>query len=75
MEKFHLLAFKEIFSFDFGKRFYRRKIRVFATSFNWEIQKYLEESQVVIDEIRYDHVLDVKLILSDFQFSDQMVQL
>ena len=75
LKKFNLLAFKEIFSFDFGKRFYRRKIGVFATSLNWETQKYLGGSEVVIDEVRYDHVLDVRLIRSDFEFSDQMVQL
>lgn len=75
LEKLNLVAFKEIFSFDFAKRFYGRKIGVFATSLNWEIQKYLGGNEVVINEIRYDHSLDVRLIRKEFQFSDKMVEL
>ena len=47
----------------------------FMPSNYWESIKILGENQVVTDEICYDHVLDVRFIRNNFEFSNQMVHL
>lgn len=69
------ITFQDIFSMEIGQNFYYRKCAGFATSYNWEIQKIMSGNEVVIDEILYDHVLDVRFIRKDFQLSDRMVLL
>ena len=69
------ITFQDIFGLEIGQNFFNRKCAGFATSYNLEIQKIMSGNDVVIDEIRYDHVLDVRLIRKDFQLSDKMVLL
>ena len=66
---------QEIFGYEIASNFYNRKCAGFGPSSNWEKQKFVGGNDVVFDEIRYDHVLDVRFIRKDFQFSDKMVQL
>ena len=74
-DRLKTITFQDIFGLEIGHNFYNRKCAGFATSYNLEIQKIMSGSEVVIDEIRYDHVLDVRLIRKDFQLSDKMVLL
>ena len=65
----------DFFGFSIGSKFYYRKCAGLTTSIKWELQKEVRGNEVVIDEIRYDHMLNVKFIRKDFLFSDRMVLL
>ena len=69
------LTVLDFFGFSLGSKFYYRKCAGFTTSIKWELQKAIGGNEVVIDEIRYDHMLDVRFIRKDFPFANQMVQL
>ena len=56
-------------------RFAERKCGGFITSYHLELVKLILGNELVIDSIQFDHVLDVRSIRKDFQFSDKMVQL
>ena len=75
MKRLKSIQLQNIFSYSFCHNYYNRKCAVFATSFNIELQKPISGNEVVIDEIRYDHMLDVRFIRKDFPFANQMVQL
>ena len=79
--KFNLLMkrLKSVSRYEFGLeqviRFWERKCGLFFTSFNFEQAKLILGNELAIDSIQFDHVLDVRSIRKDFQFSDKMVQL
>ena len=65
----------DFFGFSIGSKFYYGKCAGFTTSIKWGLQKEVGGNEIVIDEIRYDHMLNVKFIRKDFIFSDRMVLL
>ena len=56
-------------------KFWERKCGGFFTSYQLDLAKLILGNEVVIDSIRFDHVLDIRSIRKDFQFSDKMAQL
>ena len=69
------LPVEQMYGLDFIKTFYTGKCATFSTSIQQEFHKIMLGHQVVFNQIRYDHVLDVRFIRKDFEFSDQMVQM
>lgn len=54
---------------------WERKCAGFFTSYHLEQAKLIGGNEIAIDEIQYDHALDVRFIRKDFQFSDKMIKL
>lgn len=75
MKKIELISFKDIFGIEAAEQFYSGKCAGFATSFNWDNLKILGEKELIFDEIRYEHALDLRFIRKDFHYSHQMAQL
>ena len=69
------IPFEKIWSKEVIKQFSERKCATFLTSYNLELAKLIHGNELIIDEIQYDHVLDVRFIRKDYQFSDQMTKL
>ena len=73
IKRLKIAPLENIYTLSFGKKFYRRKCGAFATSYN--TQYIYGGNEIVINEILYDHMLDVRFIRKDFQFSDDMIKL
>ena len=54
-------------------KFWERKCGAFFTSYHYEQAKPLLGNEMVINKIKFDHVLDIRSIRKDFRFSDKMV--
>ena len=75
LNKIKLISVDEMFSIEKEKKFYKGKCASFATSLIHEFHKIMFPDLIVVDEIRFDHMLDVRVIRKDFQFSDKIVKL
>ena len=76
LKRLKFVPLETFFGAELAKNFLNRKCAGFATSYNWDtLVKILGKKEMIIDEIRYDHVLDVRFVRKDLEFSDKMVKL
>ena len=76
VKRLKLVPLKHFFSFGLAQSFMNRQCAGFATSYNWDgLGKVIGEKEMVIDQIKYEHVMDVRFIRKNFQFSDKMILL
>ena len=75
LDRIKLIPTREVFGFEIETLFYKGKCASFTTSLLHTGHKIMASNEIVIDKIRYDHMLDVRLIRKDFEFADQIMKL
>ena len=76
IKRLKLIPFRKFFDLEHAESFLNGKCAGFATSYNWDaLGKIIGEKEIVIHQIRYEHVLDVRFIRKDFQFADKIILL
>ena len=75
LDRIKLIPTSQVFSYEIETLFYKGKCASFTSSLLHKAHKMMVPDEIVIDEIRYDHMLDVRFIRKDFQFADQIIKL
>ena len=75
LDRIKLIPTNQVFSYEIEMLFYKGKCASFTRSEPHKNHKIMAPDEIVIDEIRYDHMLDVRLIRKDFEFADQIMKL
>ena len=75
LDRLKVISMDEMFTLEMETRFYSGKCASFAMSSIHEFHQIMVPSEIITDEIRYDHILDVRIIRKDFQFADKIVKL
>ena len=75
MNRINQTSYGYMFSLKVMRSFWDRKCAGLMPSYHLELIKLVEGNELVVNEIQYDHVLEVRSIRKDFEFSDKMIQL
>lgn len=75
MNRINQTSYGHMFSLKVMKNFWERKCAGFMPSYHLQHVKLVKGNELVVNEIQYDHVLEVRSIRKDFEFSDKMIQL